>query len=229
MTRKLFSLNEAAWHFAPKAWKLAASEISAKPPPKVQMKRFDTIPEEVASNFEDLLNLVGETVHGLRTSEDPTREMRIELIAGLCSGKYRAIGYETEPKISKSPKLIPISIFENKPQIIWPKDTVSGLGRQFEGVKIERPPTKAKSATLKIKKNTTRGRPTVVPDIIQAVQMADQKNKTFRSLARKSQFQVICEQLIAINANKYNAKLPSDRTIAKWIPKAFELLDRNKK
>lgn len=225
MTRKLLSLNEAAWHFAPLALRSAANDERSKPVPKVKVKRFDTIPEDVTSKLETTLNDLGNALITFRNPEEPTVEMRNRLLIGLAKGKFRATGFEINPKISRSPKVIPISIFDNQPKINWPKNTVAGLGHLFEGVRVERLSTKENSNApkiVKISKSTRLGRPSVAPDIIRATKLAAREYGAFRSLVRKLQFPLVREQLLLIDAQRYNAKIPSDRTIAKLIPKALE-------
>ena len=214
-TKALF-LYEAAWQFAPRAMREAAVQDRSKPRPKVRVKRFDNVSEKVAEGFDRFHEIMGQAIHDLSNPEEPTREMKVSLIAGLLSEKFQAFGIMIKPKVGSKPQKLPTFVFENKPNIDWFNNAIENVAHRFEGVKIHRNflnKTRIEPRSQKL----VRGRPSVEPDIFDAVKAAVKSDKSFLTLNRKNQCQEIRKRLNSIAGTRYDANYPADRTIKKAI------------
>src|SRR5207248_2838870 len=129
-------LWEAAWHFAPGSMKAAATEERAKPVPKLRVKRFENIDEQVFAPWEAIHNSVETFLRSRQDPHEPTLEMQATLITRILKGKFKAVGIMTMPKVGKRPEEIPLFIFEGQPKIGWAKNVIENVGHRFEGVKV---------------------------------------------------------------------------------------------
>jgi hypothetical protein len=213
--KPLFLYN-AAWHFAPHAMRIAAIQERSKPVPKMRVKRFDNVDEKVATAFEHLGDIVGQAIRSLSNPQEPSLEMKANLIAGLASEKFQAFGLMIKPRVGVKPQKIPAFIFEGRPKIDWAKNSVENLAHRFEGIKIQRNlGTRLKSELSSTK--AAKGRPSVGPDIFDSLKAAFKADKTFLTLGRKNQCKEIRRRLISIAGRRYDATYPADRTIKKAI------------
>jgi hypothetical protein len=214
---RLFSLYEAAWHFAPRTMKTAAIRERAAPVPRIHLERFESLDKTTIVQLEELHHTSMTLVRSMRDPGEPTPEMKARLIRALLNASFRAYGIKTIPKVGSRLQEIPFFIFEGRPKINWSKNQIENVGHRFEAVKVKRLSTTRQQRPI----DRRRGRPTAVPDIIRAIKLASRANDNFLHMSRELQCREIQKQLISIDTEKYSKTYPSHRTIKKIIPKGL--------
>jgi hypothetical protein len=218
-------LFEAAWHFAPGEMQTAALRDQSKPTPKWRVKRFDSVDENVSQGLEQLGDLFARALSSKNPNE-PSREMKANLIAGLLSEEFLAFGFMVKPRVGTKPQRIPMFIFDDRPKIDWGKNSIENLAHRFESIKIQRNVSARTHIELDIPSGV-KGRPSVQADILEALNAACKTSKRFLTLKRKDQCQEIRRRLILFPGKLYDADYPADRTIKKAIPSGIASIQKS--
>lgn len=211
-------LSEAASKFSSRknAREIVQLDASDVPPRRGQKLDLDQ-PDDKRRQLLEIHKIFAQGISELREAAAWNAKLQSDLLVKLERGLIIAVGYDATKSKEQLPEIISHRFLE--PRFFkWASSEISDGAIRFVRVRIvlfgksstEHQPAEAGGAL---------GRPSDGPAILAAIEEVKKAQPTFPKLGRKSQRELVKPILVS---TLFNRKIPSDRTIEKYLRHAFQ-------